>query len=105
MFAPIRPSPMNPICIASSSAERAADGLLEGRQVGGEVGPEMDVDDGSVAGPEGLAIAVGLGIDEPAEGVGPAGDLAIRRVVRGQLQEDARRWAALVELPRRMEEA
>src|SRR5918994_3019365 len=102
MFAPIRPSPMNPICMfRSSSAERAPDGLLEGGQVGGEIRAEMHMDDGPVLRPQRLAVAAGLGVDEAAEGVGPARDRAIDRVVRGELEEEPARRAPLVELARR----
>ena len=72
---------MNPICIASPPAERAPDGLLEGGQVGGEVRAEMDVDDGPIGRLERLAVAAGLGVDEPSERVRPARDRAIDRMV------------------------
>ena len=46
-----------------------------------------------------------LGVDELAEGVRPAGDVEVGRVVGGQLEEPADGRAALVELAGRVQEA
>ena len=50
-------------------------------------------------------VAGRLGVDELAEGVRPAGDRPVGRMVGGQLEEPADRRAALVELAGRVEEA
>jgi hypothetical protein len=65
----------------------------------------MDMDDGPILRPEGLAVAARLGIDEPPERVRPAGDLPIGRVVRCELQEEPGGRPALVKLAGRVEEA
>jgi hypothetical protein len=65
----------------------------------------VDPDDRQVVGFDCLEIALGLGIDQLAEGVRPAGDGTVDRMVRGELDEPAGRWSALVELAGRMEEA
>ena len=57
----------------------------------------MRLDGGEVAGR--------LGVDELAEGVRPARDRDVGRMVRGQLEEPADRRAALVELAGRVQEA
>ena len=54
---------------------------------------------------DGAEVARGLGVDELAEGVRPARDVEVGRVVGGQLEEPADRRAALVELAGRVQEA
>src|SRR5882762_8011002 len=111
MFAPIRPSPMKPRCMAlrlrsmCSSGERAPDRALQDGEVVPEIVAQVDLHDGSIMRPQGLAVTPRLGVDEPPERVWPARDRAIDRMVRGELQEHAGRWTALVQLPGRMQEA
>src|SRR5690349_21298944 len=98
MFAPIRPSPMKPRCMNSSSADGARDRALEDCQVRVDVGAEPDVRDGSVVRRDRLAVATGLGVDELAERVGPARDRPVGLVEARELEERAGRRPALVEL-------
>src|SRR5690242_835243 len=98
MLLPIRPSPMKPIRIWSSLRERLVEGRLERFEAGVEVRPEVDVDHRPAVGQQRVAIALGLGIDQLAERVRPAGDGPIDRMARGELEEDPGRRAALVEL-------
>ena len=63
------------------------------------------MDHRAVVPPQGLAVAVRLGVDQLAERVRPARDRAIVGVVGGELQEDACRGAALMELAGRVQEA
>ena len=65
----------------------------------------MDPQDRQLVALERGEVTVGLGVDELAEGVRPAGDVAVVRVVGRQLEEAADRWAALVQLAGRVEEA
>ena len=78
---------------------------LEGGQAGVRVRAEVDPQDRQVVRLDRREVAGGLGVDQLAERVRPAGDRAIGRVVRGQLEEPADRRAALVELAGRVEEA
>src|SRR6185436_7822714 len=111
MFAPMRPSPMKPSCIAVrlrsmlTSGQRAPDRALEDRQVVREVVAQVDLHDGSIMRPQRLAVTTRLGVDQAAEGVRPTRDLAIDRVIGGELQEYASCRAALVQLTRGVEEA
>ena len=66
---------------------------------------EVDTDDRQVVGLDRLEVALGLGVDQPAERVGPTGDRSVDRMVRRQLDEPASRRAALVELAGRVQEA
>ena len=88
----------------SAPPERLAQGGLEGREAPLGVG-EVDAEDRQVVGLDRREVALGLGIDQPAERVRPAGDRPILRVIRGELEEPAVRRPALVELAGRMEEA
>ena len=65
----------------------------------------MDPDDRQIVSLDRLEVALGLGIDQLAERVGPARDRPIDGVVRRQLEEPAGRRTALVQLAGRMEEA
>src|SRR3954451_3437331 len=67
----------------------------------------LDVDShgGQPVAAERLEVAVGLGADERAKGVGLAGDLEVLRGLVDDLQEAAALAPALVELPRRVQEA
>ena len=125
MLAPIRPSPTNPIrircaslsmvrpasiggrrrvCRGSAARERLAEGRFERDEPALRVG-EVDAQDRQVVGLDRREVALGLGVDQPAERVRPARDRPVDRVVRGQLEEPAGRRAALVELAGRVEEA
>ena len=85
--------------------EGRREGRLERRQVGCRVAAQAEAQHRQAGGSECLGIALGLGIDEPAEGVGPARDLEIVGMLLRQLEEPADRRTALVELARRVEEA
>src|SRR3712207_2669561 len=101
MFAPIRPSPMKPSCMGSGLLGGAAEGLGEGvferpqRRI--RVLAQVHAQDRQVVGFDRPEVAGGLGVDQLTEGVGPAGDLAVVRVIGGELEEPAARWAALVQ--------
>src|SRR2546428_11493302 len=103
MFEPMRPRPMKPRCMSfrlrsmCSSAERAPDRALEDGEVVREIVAQVDVHNGSIMRPQRLAVTPRLGVDEPAERIRPARDGAIDGMVRGQLEEHAGRWPALVE--------
>ena len=122
MLAPIRPSPTNPIRIASGPPgdDRAGPGRAHGagqpgrerlgkrRLEGGEAAlqsAEVDAQDRQVVRLDRREVALRLGVDQPAERVRPARDRAVDRVVGGELEEPAARRAALVELAGRVEEA
>src|ERR1044072_3442339 len=102
MFAPIRPSPMKPscmwVCLRSmvSSGKCASDGALEDRKVVREIVAQVDLHDGPIMRPQGLPVTVGLGIDQPAERVRPAGNLAIGGEGGRGRQEPRLRWRAPV---------
>src|SRR5919201_5091549 len=85
--------------------ERLADVLVQTPEAGEHVRPEVDADGAPAAGRERAEVAERLRLLQGAEGVGRARYRQILRVGRGDLQEDARVRAALVELPRRVEEA
>ena len=78
---------------------------FERGQPGVGVGAEVDPQDRQVVRFDGAEVARGLGVDELAEGVRPARDVEVGRVVGGQLEEPADRRAALVELAGRVQEA
>ena len=92
----------HPSVVLASAAFECA---LQGGEARIGVGAEMDPQDGPAVGGDRRVVAVGLRVDELAEGVRPAGDVAVGRVVGGELEEPARRGAALVELAGRVEEA
>ncbi len=77
----------------------------QGRQAGVRVRAEVDAKDRQVVGLDRGEVAGRLGVDQLPEGVRPARDRPVGRVVRGQLDEPADRRAALVELAGRMQEA
>src|ERR1035437_1143407 len=105
MLAPIRPSPMKPRSIASGLPEGRGKGSLEDGEAGVRVGPEVDANDRQLVVLDRSGVADRLGIDELAEAVRLAGDVSIVGMLGDELQEPADRGAALVELPRRMQEA
>src|SRR5256885_4480930 len=82
-----------------------AQGVLERRESGVGILPQVDAGDGQIVRLDRSEVARCLGIDELAEGVRPAGDGSVVRVVGRQLEEPADWRAALVELPGRVEEA
>jgi hypothetical protein len=65
----------------------------------------MDPQDRHLVALDGGVVAGRLGVDESAEGVRPARDVAVVRVIGGELQEPARVRAALVQLAGRVQEA
>ena len=74
-------------------------------QPGVDVGAQVDAQRAAAAALEHLQIAQRLRVAQGGEGVALAGDGQIGRRVRGQLQEDARVRAALVQLAGRVQEA
>src|SRR5919198_4039882 len=85
--------------------QRLADVLVQALEAGEHVSAEVDADGAPAPGRERAEVAERLRLLQGAEGVGRARYRQILRVGRGDLQEDARVRAALVELPRRVEEA
>src|ERR1700674_226659 len=73
MLPPMRPKPIMPSCIWSSpgmcSCERLPNGVLEQRQAGRDVRPEMDAQDTPVALDQHLEVAACLRRLDDAEGV------------------------------------
>ena len=88
-----------------SDVERGVERAFQGGQPGVRVGAEVDPHDRQVVRLDRREVAGGLGVDQLAERVRPAGDRPVGRVVRGQLDEPADRGAALVELAGRVQEA
>src|SRR5262245_38295745 len=105
MFAPIRPSPIIPSCIAVSLGEGPLDRLAELREPAGDVGAEVDTKGAPAALGEHGEVAARLGGLDDAEREVPAGNREVGCVVSGDLQEDAAVRAALVGLAGRVEEA
>src|SRR6478735_1179959 len=97
MLAPIRPRPMNPMRIWSVlryGIERGRQGPFERGQPGVDVVAKVHPQDRQIVALDGREIAGGLRVDELAERVRPARDLAVVRMVRGELEEPADRGAA-----------
>src|SRR5439155_21617876 len=88
----------------SAPSERLTKGGLERREATLRV-REVNADDRQVVALDGSEIALGLGVDQAAERVRPAGDRPVRRMVRRELEEPPSRRPALVELTGRVQEA
>ena len=90
--------------IEAGSPKGLGECSFEGEQPGFRIAAEMDSQHGQVVTLERLEIARRLRVDQLAEGVRPAGDRAVLRMIGRELQEPADRRAALVELAGRVEE-
>ena len=122
MFAPIRPSPIMPICIDGSLSERECSDAAPVRHCAGVSGAsstrrarvsrpaatsvaEMDAERPAAALGEHREVAARLRRLDDAEGVRCPGTARSRGVVAGDLQEHARVRSALVGLAGRVQEA
>ena len=96
-------------CAARPSRSRAGEHRRERPFERGEPGIrvrlEVDPQDRQLVALEDPEVAGGLGIDELPERVWPARDRAIHRMVRSELEEEADRRPALVELAGRVQES
>src|ERR1700687_1191546 len=99
MLPPMRPKPTIPICMkVLSSGEGSRDRLLQPRQPGGDVCPEMHPDGAPPAFVQHLEIAPRRGIDHGAETVFVSRYRDIDAMVGGDLKEDAGVRPALIGL-------
>src|SRR4051812_47422770 len=106
MLPPMRPKPTIPICMdVLSSAERLHDGLLEPRQAGGDIAPQMHADGAPSALVEHFEIASCSGVDHAAECVIASWHGNVEAMLGGDLKEDAIVRSPLIGLPRRVKEA
>src|SRR5919109_3015388 len=101
MLPPMRPNPITPSCIATSSSQlgshqRVANGLFERRQTGCHFDTEMYPQNAPAALHQDVEIAARLGSLDQAETVLLIGYIDVRRIVTGDLQEHTGVQAAFV---------
>src|SRR4029079_5852302 len=92
MLPPILPRPTKPSCmfrysLSGSRSHRRGRRRGGARAPRGRGGSTADARGGQAVRPQGLQVAVGLGVDERAEGVGLAGHLEVVRGVVDELEE------------------